>query len=95
MSVILNPPQKQVLRPVDLARRYGCAVSKILHFIRIGELVALNLSMTGKRARWVIRATDVELFERRRSNQTVEKPTNGHKRTKKPEPTNGAFFPES
>jgi hypothetical protein len=58
-----------VITPPALARRYGVNVSKILHFIRCGELKALNLSTKRDgRPRWRITADAVRDFEASRSS---------------------------
>lgn len=53
--------------PRELARRYGVNCHKVLHWIRTGELAALNLATerTG-RPRWRIPAQAIIDFENRR-----------------------------
>lgn len=54
--------------PPQLAKRYHVDPSKIVGWIKSGELPAVNLATrTTGRPRWAIDEADVELFELRRS----------------------------
>jgi hypothetical protein len=55
------------LTPPDIARQYGVATSKVIAWIRQGELVALNLAHRGcKRPRYSVTPEALEQFERNR-----------------------------
>jgi hypothetical protein len=55
------------LTPPQVAERYGVAVEKIHHWIRTGELQALNVATSPHgRPRWSIDPADLQVFEARR-----------------------------
>jgi transposase len=61
-------PARQKTSPPKLAKRWGIDSSKIIGWIRSGELRAVNLATrTTGRPRWAIDEADIELFEARRS----------------------------
>jgi hypothetical protein len=79
------------LTPAQVAQRFGCAVKKVLAWIDSGELLALDVSLAGRRGkkgRYRIRPADLADFERRRLNTPA--PT-----TRRPRPAaaNGVYFP--
>jgi hypothetical protein len=54
--------------PPEVARRYGVATSKVINWIRTGELSALNLAHRGcTRPRYSIPAEALERFEEART----------------------------
>ncbi len=56
------------LTPRALARRYGVAVEKVLHWIKTGQLRAINAAKDLKeRPRFLIDVADVADFEQRRT----------------------------
>jgi hypothetical protein len=60
-----SQPRNQT--PPEIARRYGVATSKVIDWIRSGELVALNLARRGcTRPRYSITPESLEQFERAR-----------------------------
>ena len=66
-SVYFSPPQ--------LAKRFGVKPSKIVRFIRAGELRAIDLAAAGsKRPRFRISPEAVAEFERRRSAAPLPRP---------------------
>jgi len=71
------------LTPPQAARMIGVSAEKIAHFIHLGELVAVNLSM-GNRPRWRIAPEALQAFLKSRSNH--QKPTPKPKR-RSPLPT--------
>jgi hypothetical protein len=96
MTAILTPT-RQTFRPIDLARKYGCAVGKILRFIAAGELCAIDISQKrDKKPRWVIVADAVESFERARSNAASLKRSLHRRQARKEVRPEGFmdFFPE-
>jgi hypothetical protein len=59
---------EQTITPPQLARRWGVHVSKVLAFIRAGELGAVNLALRADgRPRWRILPEAVVDFESRRA----------------------------
>lgn len=65
-----------VLTPPQLAKRWRVKVTKVLGWIRSGELRAINLATKATRKpRWKIRAEDVEAFELLRASNEVQKPS--------------------
>lgn len=64
------------ITPPQLARRWGVASDKIVHFIRTGELRAIDVSTRrGGRPRYLIDERDIEAFEQARSVQPITRPT--------------------
>ena len=58
------------LSPPQLAAQWGVDVHKILHWIRSGELRAINAATDRNgRARYLIDATDIQVFEAARAVQ--------------------------
>lgn len=58
----------------DVARRYRVGQSKVLLWIKLGELTAINTSSAMcARPRYVVTADALEQFERRRSAKPVAK----------------------
>ena len=60
-----NPSvERDFITPPQLADRYGCDVSKVLTWIRSGELRAINVATKPLgRPRWRIMIEDLESFE--------------------------------
>lgn len=59
--------QRRNLTPPEVARRFGVATTKVLRWIRTGELVAMNLANRGcVRPRYSIAPEAIEAFERSR-----------------------------
>jgi len=62
--------------PPQLAKRYGCKVNKIHHWIRAGELQAVNVaSRPDGQPRWRISEESLAAFELRRASQPTPKPS--------------------
>ena len=60
-------PIRRNLTPPEIARQYGLATTKVLLWIRTGELVALNLANRGcVRPRYSITPAALEAFEKSR-----------------------------
>jgi hypothetical protein len=58
---------RQKLTPPQLAKRWGVAPTKVVGFIRSGELRAMNLAKSRSgRPRYAIDVADIEDFERAR-----------------------------
>ena len=56
------------LTPPELARRWGVSADKVLAWIRVGELRAVNIARCAVgRPRWLIDESDIQEFERRRT----------------------------
>ncbi len=57
-------------RPREIATRYQVGVTKVLGWIRSGQLKAIDVSATGDgtKPRWRIMQPEVEAFEQRRSS---------------------------
>jgi hypothetical protein len=56
------------LTPPDLARRWGVSTTKIVNFIKSGELRAINIAAHRKnRPRYLIDVADIAAFEKSRS----------------------------
>jgi hypothetical protein len=65
----------QYLTPPQLARRYGVKASKVVGWIRSGELRALDLATRGsRRPRYRIPPGSIEEFERGRSAAPLPRP---------------------
>ena len=63
------PEPKPYLKPADVAIKLGVNVSKVLGWIRDGELTAINTS-DSDRPRWRITPEKLAEFERSRSNNS-------------------------
>lgn len=60
--------------PPRLAKRYSIKPSKVLGWIRSGELEAINISAKpGQRPRWVVTPEALVAFESRRSSSLTVK----------------------
>ena len=74
---------RQKISPPELARRWGVDASKILTWIRSGELRAINVAThCGGRPRYLIDLADILIFEQRRS--AAPPPTAPRRRRKDP-----------
>ncbi len=59
---------RPMLTPPKLAKRWGVEVTKVLAWIRSGELRAINFATKiGRRPRFKVRPEDVEAFEEART----------------------------
>jgi hypothetical protein len=59
-----------MLTPPEIARRYKVSPDKVLHWIRGGELRAINIaSIPGGRPRYAVHEADLAAFEERRQVQ--------------------------
>jgi hypothetical protein len=68
-------PVASYLTPPELAQRYRCKASKIVGWIRSGELRALDLATRGsRRPRYRISPEAIAEFERRRSAAPLPRP---------------------
>ena len=67
--------QKTKVTPPQLAAEWGISTTKILNFIKSGELKALNAASPGKnqRPRYLIDLADLADFERRRTTGPAPK----------------------
>jgi excisionase family DNA binding protein len=63
-----RPAGRTMLTPPELARRLGVSPEKILHWIKAGELRAVNVALKrgGKRARYRVAEEDWQAFLRAR-----------------------------
>lgn len=69
------------LTPPDIAQEYGVNVSKVLQWIRSGELRAANLAArVGGRPRYRISAADLQAFIDARSAAAVSTPRQARRR---------------
>jgi hypothetical protein len=75
---------ERFLTPPKLAKLMGVSVEKIAEFIRRGELIAINTSLTGGRPRWKIEPAAFRQFLESRSNKP---PQEVKPRRRKPIPT--------
>jgi hypothetical protein len=76
---------KKCFRPHHLAERYGVNLSKILDFIKTGQLVAIDISFKrGERGRYVITPEAVQAFERSRMSVQVPEPKQPRRRPREP-----------
>lgn len=76
------------LTPPAIARRYGIHVSRVLAWIRSGQLAAINVGDGTRRPRWRILPDALEAFERRRAAQPAAKAT----QRRKVDPTITQYF---
>jgi Uma2 family endonuclease len=61
---------KTKLTPPELAKQWGVDVAKILHWVKSGELKAINIATDRNgRARYAIDVADIAIFEASRSVQ--------------------------
>ena len=60
----------RLLTTTAIAERWGCNRDKVLHFIRTGQLRAINLAMSDKRPRWYVEPGDLDTFETARQAPT-------------------------
>jgi len=59
--------ERTKLSPPQYAKRLGVSVAKVTHFIRTGQLKAMDVSANrGNRARYLIDLADIERFEKSR-----------------------------
>ena len=73
---------KSKLTPPEIARRWGIGTSKVLGWIRAGELRAIDAAASpGQRPRYLVDITDLAAFENRRA---VTGPTRSSRRRKLP-----------
>ncbi len=79
----------RAITPPALARRYGIHVSRVLAWIRAGQIEAFNVGDGPTRPRWRITPDAIEAFERRRAAQPSAKPT---RRRRKVDPNIIEFF---
>ena len=64
-----RPPQARHLTPPQVAERLGTSVKKILHWIDMAELAAVNTATRrGGRPRWKISVEALAAFELSRTN---------------------------
>jgi len=71
------------ISPPELAKRYGCKPSRVIAWIRSGELVALNLASPGcARPRYRITPEAITAFEQAKS--TAPPPPKKSKRYRSP-----------
>lgn len=61
--------ERRKLTPRAVARQYGVAADKVLHWINTGQLRAFNgaTDPDGQRPRWLIDVDDLSAFEERRA----------------------------
>lgn len=63
-------PNEQGRTPPALAKRYGVKPEKVHHWIRTGELVAINVAAsTSGRPRFIVTPEAIAAFEARRSSK--------------------------
>lgn len=55
-----------------IADRWGCSIDQVRGLVAAGELKAVNIGLGKQRARWIVPLSEVEAFERRRSNSKPE-----------------------
>jgi len=63
--------QRRTFSPMEIALRYGVGRSKVLGWIRSGQLRAVNLAAStgaGRRDRWRVTAEDLAAFEASRQS---------------------------
>ncbi|HEV3022085.1 MAG TPA: helix-turn-helix domain-containing protein [Pirellulales bacterium] len=73
---------RSYVSPNELAAELGVSWSKVIGWIKSGELVAVNLAaQPGRRPQWRIARTDLELFLARRSATPTPRAT---RRRRKP-----------
>lgn len=64
----------------QVAKRYGIARTKVLGWIRCGELRAINVaSNVASRPRWVVSPAELDRFELIRSSQPAPQPVRKQK----------------
>lgn len=67
MSDDQETPQRTKLTPPEIARRWGIKSSKVLAWIRSGQLRAINAAESlGGRPRYLVDVKDLAAFERTR-----------------------------
>ena len=80
---------KSFLTPPELAEHLGVKASKVITWIKNGELEALNVATDpGGRPRFRISREAVKKFEQRRATQPLPKPPKKYRRRKN---TDGGF----
>ena len=69
-------PLARTFSPPAAAKRYGVKPSTVIHWIRSGQLHAIDVSRQGsRRPRFRIDPTDLAIFEAARSATPARKPT--------------------
>ncbi len=69
---MIATPRKTKLSPPELAKQWGIDVVKVLHWIKSGELRAINLATRlDGRPRYAIDVSDLAAFE---ASRTVQPP---------------------
>jgi hypothetical protein len=82
-------PSRKKLTPPQLAALWGIDVQKVLHWVKTGELKAINLATDRNgRARYAIDVADIAIFEASRSVQ----PPPPRVRRRRVDPTIHQFF---
>ena len=80
-TATLPASSRRKLTPPQLAKQWGIDVAKVLHWIRSGELRAIDAcTRRGSRPRYLIDQADIAVFEERRS---VQPPTPSPRRRRK------------
>ena len=70
------------LSPIELAKRWGKDTRSIIGLIRLGDLPAIDVSVSRGRPRFLIDLADIAIFEERRKVQPPEPRTRRRRRTK-------------
>ena len=75
---------QRYLTPKDVAGRYGCNLSKIIYWLKTGQLQGINIAAdNGKRPRWRISPEAVAAFEASRSPSPPAAPAPRQRRQKR------------
>ncbi len=78
-----GPDQRRKLTPPEVALEWGLDVSKVIAWIRTGELRAMNAArnVNGSKPRFLIDREALAEFERARSTGPVAKPVRARRST--------------
>ncbi len=89
---LTSTPRTKVTPP-QLAARLGVSATKIVAWIRSGELRAINAATkAGGRPRWLIDEADIAAFEARRSAQISPRTASRTPRRRKADPAVIEFY---
>ena len=83
------PTDTRAITPPAIAKRYGIHVSRVLAWIRSGQIEAINVGDGPLRPRWRILPDALEAFEARRAARPATKAT---RRRRKADPTITEYF---
>jgi hypothetical protein len=86
--------ERKPMTPQQLAEYWGCDRERILRLIATKQLNAVNIGAGPGKARYMIRPTDLEEFERRRSTATAPELPKPRRKTKRALASAARYYPE-